>query len=240
MEDLLHSQALSVFIGMVLTAIGGYVVVLLNNKKLVSERLMTTQALAMERETRQADLEAQLKMVRLEGEIADAKRQQAALLEAEKLRRETQEAQKVIADALAKKSADDLQAMEAQNKVLAEIHGLTNSSKAALELVEQNLRAELRATEKAAETAAIIAAKDLQTQKDLSARDLAAKEQVIAQLTQQLAQSIPPSAHLSGALTLPPDSPLSVTIPATPELTLPVEESTPEALPASLPRIITP
>jgi hypothetical protein len=197
-EAILHSQALSVFIGMVLTAIGGYIVVVVNNKKIVSERRMTTQALTTEREVRQADLESQLKVIRLEGEIAEVRRQEAARIDSERLRLEAVQAAAVVANVLAQKTEEDRLALAAQNKMLHEIavvqdktHEAVNSSRTALETVVQDVRNQLSASEQALKTLEQRAAAELQALRDLHARDLAIKDAKIDALTQQLATMVP-------------------------------------------------
>jgi hypothetical protein len=193
LDAVLGSPALSVFLGMLLTAVGSYIVVVINNKKTLSERVALMQTLAADRATHQADLQAQLTVIRLEGEIAEAKRQESARTEREALRLETAKSQEVLANALRDKGDEDRKAMEEQNRVLAQIalvgdktHELSNSAKTAMDVIIVGLRTELHMAELAMAALKDSTSMAVQSVKDLAARDVLAERETNARLSEQL------------------------------------------------------
>lgn len=73
------------------------------------------------------------------------------------------------------------------SQVVNETHVNTNASKTAMEKIEQELRAELKAVTLAASNATLAAVTMAQTAKDLHARELALRDSTIADLQRQIA-----------------------------------------------------
>ena len=180
MADITINPLLLATVYTVLFALGGWVVSALGRRR------------------QRVELHTQLDKVRLEGEIAEARRAETRRVEAEQLRLETAKAQRIIAETLQRTTEAQRVALDDQNKTLQRIaqvtdktHEITNSAKTAMERVEQDLRNQLRASETALATARLAAAAALQASQDLAARDLMAARERIATLTQQLAQHAP-------------------------------------------------
>jgi len=186
MTDLFNPQALQVFIGIFLTALGGYVVVVINNRKLISER-----------HAHQNDLESQLKVLRLESDIAEMRRSELLRTETEQIRKETSLQQRVLADNLSKSSKEQRDAMEYQNRILASIsttadktHELTNSAKTAMDITIADLRSQLRAAETAYASLKETYVIEQQSLKDVFVKDIQLIKEENRQLSEQLKTSL--------------------------------------------------
>lgn len=146
-------------------------------------------ALRVKDETQQAELKA----LKVEIEIAA----QRSLLA---------EQQRVQALAVSQRTENALQTLVTKQTdmavVLEATHTATNSSKLALENLLQNVRSELDAAKLAAQNAAILAAKELQTVKDVTAAQLRGREIELQDVQRQLntlALSVPaPQPNASG------------------------------------------
>jgi hypothetical protein len=232
MEEIFKNPLISGMFLVLLIAGGNWITSLFNRRKQNSDLLMLE-------EKQRVELQMQLDKVRLEGEIAEARRVEAARLETERLRLETANAQSRIAEKLEQTNTAQREALEkaaleqrvllaAQTKAIADIavvqdqtHAAVNSAKSALETTLQGVRNELKAAEIAAANAATVAALELASAKELARRDLLAKEEKITALTQQL--TLLPTVLAAGSVSAPAGT--QVTIPATPAQVVPVEEA---------------
>ena len=240
LQDILAHSVFGPLLLILVPAIVGYGVAFLTKRKQQAESAIAAQIQADElmaaerrqqgelaRVKQQMDLDRlrhqdALDKIRMEAELAEARRAQTAMLDAERLRLETAQSQKVLVDTLGEQSKTLANIAVVQDKV----HELTNSGKSAVDALVVDLRTQIKTIETAATTASLTAAVALQTFKDLSASDMKAKDLQIATLMQQISQSTPPvTPKLPGQadpLPVPHDA-ASALVVHVPAQTLPIE-----------------
>ena len=243
LQDILAHSVFGPLVLVLVPAIVGYGISLLTRRRQQAESALMAQIqadeLASAARRQQGEL-AQVKQqidldklrhqdaldkIRMEAELAEARRAQTAMLDAERLRLERAQSQKVLVDTLGAQSKTLANIAIVQDKV----HELTNSGKSAVDALVVDLRTQIKTIETAASTASLTAAVAIQTLKDLSAADLKAKDIQIALLLGQLAQASPPAApplpSQAGPLpaVTPPSDAASAIVAQSPAQTLPVD-----------------
>lgn len=159
---------------------------------------------------KEAIQQAELRALKLQAEIDEHRRAAAEQARLDLLTVAARAAQVQTLDAIGQLAAQQ----SAMGLVMDKTHELSNSSRTAMEKIEQGLRADLKAAELAAYNATILAAVDLAATKERMVAALAAKDAELADLQRQmntLALQIVP-LPLSASNT-PGTSPLPIPVP---------------------------